>query len=106
MEKILKEESWFTLYEITDSPFAQEPNAMWVELGVKYCPSCNHAYCMRFINVFKCDGCSFEYKIKTPFSIKATNCINRWGYALAPIVWLTVIGIVAIVSIAIKILGN
>ena len=74
MEKVLKETKWYRLYQITE-PFKDYNPYIFVQLGVKYCPNCNHAYAMRFTKVFKCE-CGFIYKIKTPFLTKIRNLIK------------------------------
>lgn len=76
MEKIIKQSNWFTLYEITAPIFSAYKPYVFVELGVKKCPCCNHEYCVRFTNEFNCLSCRFKYIVKTPIRVKIKNLIR------------------------------
>lgn len=105
MEKILQNNKWSTVYEITEPSMEFKPYII-IELGVKFCPNCKHAYCMRFRNYFKCESCGFEKTIKTPNSIKITNYWAGWvadfGYALAPVLFMFGIGLITLIAMVIK----
>lgn len=78
MEKVLNEMGWGHLLEITEDSIVRVIRPfVWVELVVKHCPCCQHAYCQRFKKVFQCINCDFYYEISTPLITSIKNILTR-----------------------------